>query len=86
MNILKTFLCSAYLGKKGTVKCVDKTVLVYERWVKASRMYEGKSEEELRHIPSVHKFSRRSTDEDYERAVLCENLSTLSLPCLHIDV
>lgn len=86
MNSLKTSLNSAYLRKKGMIKCVDKTALVYERWVKASQMYEEKNEKKLRRIPSVYKFSRRSTDGDYERAALCENLSTLSLRCLHVDV
>jgi len=49
-------------------------------------MHEGKNEIELRHIPSVHKFSRGSTGGDYERAALCENLSSFGLCCLHRDV
>jgi len=68
------------------IKCDDKTTLVYERWVKASRMYEGKNEREVRRIPSVHKFSHRSTSGDYEKAALCENLSISGLRCLHVDV
>lgn len=68
------------------IKCDDKTALVYERWVKASRMHEGKNERELWCIPLVYKFSHRSTGGDYERAALCENLSTPGLRCLHVDV
>jgi len=38
---------NAHILKKGTIKCDDKMTLVYERWVKASRMYERKNEREL---------------------------------------